>query len=86
MKDWPGGSYIVMKITLRIPGVIPLMAIGYKYNSRMVLRSIANEGDGSTEPGDTYLSHILDSYYNVYVCRVVCTFSIGMNFNACNAI
>ena len=30
MKDWPGGSYLVMKITPRIPGGIPLMDIGYK--------------------------------------------------------
>ena len=30
IKDWPGGSYLFMKITPRVPGVIPLMFIGYK--------------------------------------------------------
>ena len=28
-KDWPGGSYLVLKITPRFPGDITLMAIGY---------------------------------------------------------
>ena len=37
MKYWPGGSYLVMKSTPRVPGGIPLVAIGYKYNSRKVL-------------------------------------------------
>ena len=41
MKDWPVGSYFVMKITPRVPGGIPLIAIGYKYNSRKVLGFIA---------------------------------------------
>ena len=30
MKDWPGGSYLVLKSTPRVPGEIPLLAIGYK--------------------------------------------------------
>ena len=29
-KYWPGGSYIVMKSTPRVPGGRPLLAIGYK--------------------------------------------------------
>ena len=27
MKDWPGGSYIVMKIKTRVPGGRPLISI-----------------------------------------------------------
>ena len=30
MKDWPAGSYLVMKSTPIFPGEIPLLAIGYK--------------------------------------------------------
>ena len=37
MKYWPGGSYIFIKSNTRVPGVIPLLYIGYKYNSRKVL-------------------------------------------------
>ena len=67
MKDWPGGSYLVLKISPIFPGEIPLLAIGYKYDSRKVLGFIATEGSGSTEPGDTYLSCFPDIYSNVSV-------------------
>ena len=30
MKDWPGGSYLVLKSTPRCPGESTLLAIGYK--------------------------------------------------------
>ena len=36
-KDWPGGSYIVLRSKPMVPGKSPLLAIGYKYNSRNVL-------------------------------------------------
>ena len=37
IKYWPGGSYLVLKSTSRVPSDIPLMTIGYKYNYRKVL-------------------------------------------------
>ena len=37
MKYRTGGSYLVMKRTPIFRGERPLMAIGYKYNSRKVL-------------------------------------------------
>ena len=37
MKDFLGGSYLIMKSTPRVPGEITLLAIGYKYNYRKVL-------------------------------------------------
>ena len=30
IKDWPRGSYLVMKSTPRFPGEIPILDIGYK--------------------------------------------------------
>ena len=51
------GSYLFMKSTPRVPSSIPLIDIGYKYNSRKVLGFIATEGYGITETGDNYLSH-----------------------------
>ena len=57
MKGCLRWSYIVMKSTTRFPSSLPLLNIGYKYNSRKVLGFITTEGDGSTKPGDPYLSH-----------------------------
>ena len=62
MKYWPGGLYLVMESAPRFPGERPLLAIGYKYNSRKVLGFIATEGAGSTEPGDPYLSCFPDIF------------------------
>ena len=86
MKDCPGGSYPVLKSTPIFPGEIPLLAIGYNCNSRKVLRFIATEGSGSTEPVDPYLSCFPDIYSNVSVHPVVCLHLLGSYFNACNEI
>ena len=86
MKDCTGGSYLFLKSTPRFPGERPLLAIGYKYNSRKVLGFIATEGAGSTEPGDPYLSRFPGIYSNVSVRPVVLPHLIGRYFNACNAI
>ena len=37
MKEWLGGSYLVMNGNPRVPGDIPLVSIRYKYNSRKTL-------------------------------------------------
>ena len=86
MKDWPGGSYLVLKSTPRFPGESPLLDIGYKYNSNKVLGFIATEGAGSTEPGDPYLSCFPDIYSTVSVRPVVRPHLLGRYFNACNTI
>ena len=86
MKYWPGGSYIVMKNTPRVPGGRPFLDIGYKYNYRKVPEFIATEGDGSTEPGDPYLSRFPGIYSNVSVLPIVGPHFLGRYFNACNAI
>ena len=83
MKDWPGGSYLVLKSTPRFPVESPLLAIGYEYSSRKVLGFIATEGAGSTEPGYPYLSRFPDIYSNVSVRPVVRTHLLVRYFNAC---
>ena len=75
-----------MKSTPRFPGERPLLSIGYKYNSGRFLGFIATEGDGSTEPGDPYLSRFTDIYLNISVRPVVRPHFLGRYFNACNAI
>ena len=51
-----------------------------------VLVIIALEGDGSTEPGDLYLSCLPDIYSNASVCPVVRPHLPGRHLNDCNAI
>ena len=74
-----------MKSIPIFPGVRPLMAIGYKYNSRKVLGFIATKGDRSTEPGYPYLSRFPGIYSNVSVFTVVCPHLIVIYLNACNS-
>ena len=60
-----------MNSTTRVPGGRPIVEIVYNYNYRKVLGLISTEGDGSTEPGDPYLSNFPDIYSNVDIFPVV---------------
>ena len=62
------------------------MDTGYKYKSQKVLESISTEGYGSTNPGDTYLSHFPDTYYNISIIPVVHPCILVRYFNTCNYI
>ena len=42
-KDWPGGSYLMLRSKPMVPGERPLISIGYKYNARKVLSFIVTE-------------------------------------------
>ena len=85
MKYWPEGSYLVMKSNPRVPGGRPLLAIGYKCNSRKVLGFISTERDGSAEQDDPYLYCFPDIYSNGSVHPVVRPHFLCRYFNACNA-
>ena len=64
-----------MKITLSILGDTPLMDIRYKYNSWNILWFITNEGYGSTDPGDPYLSHSLKNIItSLFTLLLILTF------------
>ena len=75
-----------MNINTRFPAGGPLLEIVYNHNSRKVLGFIATEGDGSTEPGDPYLSRLLYIYSNVSVFPIVCPHLLGRYLNPCNTI
>ena len=62
MKDFPVGSYLILKSNTRFFSDKPLMSILYKYNYSQVLGFIAADVSGSTEPGDTYLSRFPDIF------------------------
>ena len=75
-----------MSTTSIVPGDRPLMVMGYKYNYRRSLGFIATKGGRSTEPGDPYLSRLLDICSIVSVIPVVSPRLLGISFNACNSI
>ena len=41
IKEFPGGSHIVMEINPRVPGDIPLVSIRYKYRYEKVLGCVS---------------------------------------------
>ena len=69
-KDWPGGSYLVLRSKPMVPGDRPLIDIGYKYNARKVLSFIVKDNTGSTQTGIPYSSKYTDQYTNVAICPV----------------
>ena len=66
-KDYPGGSYIVLRINPMVPGERRLLAICYKYTDRKVLSFVATAGAGSTTLGIPYLLKYPDQFTNVAI-------------------
>ena len=56
-KDWPGGSYLVLKRKYVLPRDRLIIAIGNQYNVGGVLSLIATEDTGSTKSSIPYLSN-----------------------------
>ena len=61
MKDWPGGSHLVLEATL---GSAKLHAVGYKYCRKKTLCFIFNHGASSTQPGIPYVAKYRDGNKN----------------------
>ena len=53
-----------------VPGYMPIIAIGYKYNAQKVLSLIVTDNAGSTNTGITYLSKYPDQFTNVFILPV----------------
>ena len=71
-KDWPGGSYLVLRSKHMVPGDRSLIAISYKYNARKVLYIFLTDKVGSTKTGIPYLSKYPDQFTNVAIRPVAC--------------
>ena len=71
MKQCLGGSHSFIKSNPIVPGYIPLMYIGYKYNSRKVLGFIYTEGGEIPDPGFPYLSRLPYNYSYFSISPVV---------------
>ena len=81
-KNWPGGSYLVLRSKPMVPGGWPLIAICYKYNVRKVLSFIVTNNAGSTKTGIPYLSKYTEQFTNVSI-RPVARPVVMSNFIFC---
>ena len=71
-KDWPGGSYLLLRSKPMVPGDRPLIAISYKYNAQKVLSFIVTYNTGITKTGIPYLSKYPDQFTNDDIRPVAC--------------
>ena len=69
-KDWPGGSYLMLRSKPVVPGDRPLISIGYKYNVWNVLFLIVTDNTGRTKAGIPYLYKYTDQFTNVTIFPV----------------
>ena len=69
-KDWPGGSYFVLRSKHMVPGDRPLIAIGYKYNAWKFLSLIVTDNAGITKTGIPYLYKYPDQFTSVAIFPV----------------
>ena len=69
-KDWPGGSYLVLRSKPMVIWGRLIIAIGYKYNALKVLSFIVTDNAGSTKTGIPYLSKYPNQFTNVAIFPV----------------
>ena len=72
IKDWPGGSYLMLRSKTVVPWGRPLIAIRYRYNAQKVLCFIVTDNTGNTQAVLTYLSKCLGQFPNASVRPVAC--------------
>ena len=69
-KDWPGGSYLVLRSKTMIPRDRPLIDIGYKYNAQKVLYFIVTYNNWITNTGIPYLSKYPGQFTNGNISKL----------------
>ena len=85
LKDAPGGSHIVLE-TKHPDGDNELVAIGYRYNSKVTLCFVITKNAGSTGKGTPYEMKFTDSHGNIHVRLVDRPSVISEFFEVSNAV
>jgi hypothetical protein len=83
MKDWPGGTHMVMETTIEGE---KLFCVGYKYSKRKCLVFLFNEGASHTEPGEPYMARWVDDNGNSRYREVPRPFCCSKYFKYSNVI
>ena len=84
LKDGPGGTHIVLEG--KHPDGAELIAIGYRYNSKVTLCFVMTKNVGSTKPGTPYEMKFTDLHGNVHVRLVDRPAVISNFFQASNCV
>ena len=69
-----------------VPGGRPLIAVGYKYNTRKVLYFVVTENAGSTKTGIPHLSKYPDQFTNVAIRPVARPLFMSKSFYDVNEV
>jgi hypothetical protein len=85
MKDFPGGTWIVLEGRASPEGV-DLVCLGYKYNKKKVLTFVLTRGCGSTAPGKPYEAKFPDQYGNICYRDVARPTVLSSFFESSNAV
>ena len=80
MKDFPGGTWIVMEGRAEKEYVL-LVCIGYKYKLKNVLVFLSTTGAGSIQSGEPHLAKFVDKFGNVCTREVARPDIISNYFN-----
>ena len=83
MKDYPGGTWIVLESEV---DSINLFAVGYKYNKKKILTFIGTRGAGSTNAGEPYEARFPDKFGNVCTRHVARPSVVSNYFNYSNCV
>ena len=84
LKDGPGGCHIVLEG--KHPDGPELVAIGYRYNSKVTLHFVMTKNAGSTKRGSPYEMKFTDSHGNVHVRLVDRPAVISNYFESSNCV
>ena len=84
LKEAPGGTYIVLEG--QHPDRPTLIAIRYRYNSKVTLCFVITKNAGSTRKGKPYEMKFTDSYGNIHVRLVDCPSMISNFFEVSNCV
>ena len=85
-KDWPGGSYLLLRSKPMVPGGRTLIAIGYNYNAWKVLSFIVTDKTWITKTGIPYLSKYPEKFTNVAIHPVARPLVMSKLFSAVNEV
>ena len=85
MKDFPGGTWIVLEVEDGATG-IDLVCISYKYNKKKVLTFVLSKGAGSTLEGEPHEARFPDRFGNVCIRHVARPQVVPNFFKYCNVI